>query len=246
MRTRDDRIRRELEATDAVRVYSSPSLGTPAANQVPAALRMRRTGLAQSDGTGFRMSSIRKSPSASSATPATFASALDERSCCLANQRGENALVGVLADAVPAREQQPVAPHFDAPVEIDNRSKVADAPRAGSRRDTSHDILLHVRECSVGIRGSAHARHWNHADSTVEDRQRIALVRADTRNNSRVRRSWPSPLLSTSSRGFQVEGCSVTFVEVLHRVVAARARRHAGVLRPLFSTPSNAPATGAP
>src|SRR6185436_574852 len=55
---------------------------------------------------------------------------LDERSGGLADQCGEHALIGVLADAVAAGEEQAAPPDRDAAVDVDGGSEIGDSPRS--------------------------------------------------------------------------------------------------------------------
>ena len=83
-------------------------------------LRIRSTGLGHSDGAGSSVSSMRKSPLGSSATPAVGV-ARDKWSRRFADQCREDLLIGVLPDAVAAGQQQAASSYLDASVKVDVR-----------------------------------------------------------------------------------------------------------------------------
>ena len=101
---------------------------------------------------------------------------LDERSGGLADQCGEDALVGVLADAVAARQEQAVPSDLDPAVDVDIGSEIRDPPGAGARGDASHDVELDVRERAVRVHRPSAVRHRDDADAPFESRQKFTLT----------------------------------------------------------------------
>src|SRR6185369_3223881 len=109
---------------------------------------------------------------------------LDERSGGFADERSEDALIGVLADAVAAGEEQAASAHRDPAVDVDVGSKAGDAPGPRAGVDSSHDVQLHIRECAIRVRRAGTIRDRNHADAALESREEVTLVRAHAANHS--------------------------------------------------------------
>jgi hypothetical protein len=84
---------------------------------------------------------------------------LDERSGGFTNQSGEDALIGVLPDAVAAGQEQTAPSHLDMSDAVNVRSEFGDPPGPGARVDSSHDVQPYVRERAIGVRRSSAVLH---------------------------------------------------------------------------------------
>jgi hypothetical protein len=139
-------------------------------------LRIRSTGLGQSVGEGFNVSSMRKSPFGSSGTPV-------KRPRGFTEQRGEDALVGILADGIAVGQEQAAPSDLDTTVGVDVGSEIGDPPGPGGS-DSSHDVELYIRKRSIGVRGPGSVGHGNDANPAFESGQEITPVGLDLTHNS--------------------------------------------------------------
>jgi DNA repair photolyase len=95
---------------------------------------------------------------------------LDERRGRFADQRGEYLRVSVGADAIAAREQQPLAGDADLAVGSDDCRQVRDDPRLSGRLHAANDVAIDGRR---GRGGAGRRRNGDHADASLELRDSL-------------------------------------------------------------------------
>ena len=143
----------------------------------PPLLRIRRTGLGHSVGAGFRVSSIRKSPFASSGTPVRAVLRWTKGAVASQIRVAKTLWLAFCPMLLPLASSRPRPSYPDVPVLVHVGSEVGDPPGSGAGADSSHDVELHVRECSIGVRRPGAVRHRNDTYATVESRQRVTPMR---------------------------------------------------------------------
>src|SRR5207248_1278725 len=77
--------------------------------------------------------------------------ALDKGSCGFTDQCREDALVGVLTDAIAAAQEQAATSDPETAVSVDVRSEIGDPPDRGGGSDPSHEVPSDVRERSIRV-----------------------------------------------------------------------------------------------
>ena len=158
---------------------SSPRFGIPAANHTPPVFRIRSTGLGQSVGTGSQRI-VDTKIAVRFERNAIGSVVLDERSGGFTNQRGEDALIGVLPDAVAAGQEQTAPLTLICPTLSTSArsSAILQGPAPGLTPLTT--FSLDVRERAIRVRRSSAVLHRNHANAAFESRDEVALACALT------------------------------------------------------------------
>src|SRR5437762_2341587 len=109
--------------------------------------------------------------------------ALDKGSRGFTDQCREDALDGILTDAVAAAKEQAATSDLETAVSVDVGSEIGDPPDGGGGLDPSHEVPSHVLERSICVQRRSKARHRLDTYAALESRERVTPFRAHVNNN---------------------------------------------------------------